>query len=141
MKRHENDPVREAVASNIRSYRLALGWSQEKLAERSNLATSMIGSIETHVKFPSTRSLFRLSRALNVEVYELFKLPQGAHKASLERLYDIAALRESLKSDVIEVLNQKFMEYQKSQSSEENQKDDQNQKNEAETGGRAGDKS
>ena len=113
--KNEDDPVRRAVARNIRTYRLALGWSQEKLAEQSRLATSMIGSIETHAKFPSTRSLIRLSEALNVEVHELFKPPRGEHRNSLKKLYDIAALRESLKNEVIELVNQKFTEYQKSQ--------------------------
>ena len=117
--KNEDDPVRRAVARNIRTYRLALGWSQEKLAEQSRLATSMIGSIETHAKFPSTRSLLRLSEALNVEVHELFKPPRGEHRNSLKKLYDIAALRESLKNEVIELVNQKFTEYQKSQGSAE----------------------
>lgn len=117
--KNEDDPVRRAVARNIRTYRLALGWSQEKLAEQSRLATSMIGSIETHAKFPSTRSLMRLSEALNVEVHELFKPPRGEHRNSLKKLYDIAALRESLKNEVIELVNQKFTEYQKSQGSTE----------------------
>ena len=117
--KNEDDPVRRAVARNIRTYRLALGWSQEKLAEQSRLATSMIGSIETHAKFPSTRSLMRLSEALNVEVHELFKPSRGEHRNSLKKLYDIAALRESLKNEVIELVNQKFTEYQKSQGSAE----------------------
>ena len=120
--KNEDDPVRRAVARNIRTYRLALGWSQEKLAEQSRLATSMIGSIETHAKFPSTRSLLRLSEALNVEVHELFKPPRGEHRNSLKKLYDIAALRESLKNEVIELVNQKFTEYQKSQGSAETSK-------------------
>ena len=33
----------------------------------------------------------------------------------MKKLYDIAALRESLKNEVIELVNQKFTEYQKSQ--------------------------
>ena len=115
--KNEDDPVRRDVARNIRTYRLALGWSQEKLAEQSSLATSMIGSIETHAKFPSTRSLLRLSQALNVEVHDLFKPPRGEHQNSLNKLYDIAALRESLKNEVIEIVNQKFAEYQKGQDS------------------------
>ena len=115
--KNEDDPVRRAVARNIRTYRRALGWSQEKLAEQSSLATSMIGSIETHAKFPSTRSLLRLSQALNVEVHDLFKPPRGEHQNSLNKLYDIAALRESLKNEVIEIVNQKFTEYQKGQDS------------------------
>ena len=125
--KNEDDPVRRAVARNIRTYRLALGWSQEKLAEQSSLATSMIGSIETHAKFPSTRSLLRLSQALNVEVHELFKPPRGEHQNLLNKLYDIAALRESLKNEVIEIVNQKFTEYQKGQDSAappEDQEDD-----------------
>ena len=115
--KNEDDPVRRDVARNIRTYRLALGWSQEKLAEQSSLATSMIGSIETHAKFPSTRSLLRLSQALDVEVHELFEPPRGEHRNSLNKLYDIAALRESLKNEVIEIVNQKFTEYQKGQDS------------------------
>ena len=109
----KDDPVRGALAYNIKSYRLALGWSQEKLGEQSNLATSMIASIETRVKFPSSQSLFRLSQALNVEVHELFQLPEGEHRATLSRLYDIETFRESLKSEMIEVMDQKFREYQK----------------------------
>ena len=80
---------------------------QSIVNEKSSLATSMIGSIETHAQFPTTRSLLRLSQALNV----VFKPPRGEHQNSLNKLYDIAVLRKSLKNEVIEIVNQKFTEY------------------------------
>ena len=93
----------------------------------------MIGSIETHAKFPSTRSLPRFSQALDVEVHELFKPPRGEHQNSLNKLYDIAALRESFKNEVIEIVNQKFTEYQKGQDSQVSAETSENQTADTET--------
>ena len=64
---------------------------------------------------------------------KLFEPPRGEHRNSLNKLYDIAALRESLKNEVIEVLNQKFTEYQKGQDSQVSPETSENQTADTET--------
>ena len=64
--------IRELLATNLKSYRMARGWSQAKLAEKAGVSTQYIGMIETRVKFPSSDMLQKLARALRVDPAELF---------------------------------------------------------------------
>jgi len=64
--------IRELLASNIKSYRAARGWSQAKLAEKAKTSTQYIGMIETKIKFPSSSMIHRLAEAFNIDPAELF---------------------------------------------------------------------
>ena len=64
--------IRELLASNIKSYRAARGWSQAKLAEKTGTSTQYIGMIETKIKFPSSQMLHKLAKALRIDPAELF---------------------------------------------------------------------
>ncbi|MDR2477453.1 MAG: helix-turn-helix transcriptional regulator [Treponema sp.] len=48
--------IRELLASNIRKYRHARGWSQAKLAERVDTSVHYVGMLETKTKYPSPGS-------------------------------------------------------------------------------------
>jgi transcriptional regulator with XRE-family HTH domain len=64
--------IRELLASNIKTYRAARGWSQAKLAEKTGTSTQYIGMIETKIKFPSSKMLHKLAKALEIDPSELF---------------------------------------------------------------------
>jgi transcriptional regulator with XRE-family HTH domain len=49
--------IRELLASNLKSFRAARGWSQAKLAEKAGTSTQYLGMIETKIKFPSSQML------------------------------------------------------------------------------------
>jgi transcriptional regulator with XRE-family HTH domain len=65
--------LRAVLSSNLKRYRNRRGWAQEKLAEKANISTNFLSGIETGKKWPYPETLMSLSKALNIEVYELFK--------------------------------------------------------------------
>lgn len=62
------------IAENIIQRRIELNWTQEKLAEESNLSVSFISKLErTDVKDVSISRLQRLSNALRVSLEQIVK--------------------------------------------------------------------
>jgi transcriptional regulator with XRE-family HTH domain len=64
--------LRKVLSANIKDRRKKLGISQEKLAEMTELSVQMINSIEGHRAWVSDKTLVALSRALGIEVFQLF---------------------------------------------------------------------
>lgn len=56
---------------NVRNYRLELGLSQEKLAERCGLHRTYIGSIECFQRNVSLENIQKIASALGKEPYQL----------------------------------------------------------------------
>jgi transcriptional regulator with XRE-family HTH domain len=52
--------------------RKKLGISQEKLAEMADLSVQMVNSIEGHRAWVSDKTLVALSKALGIEVFQLY---------------------------------------------------------------------
>jgi transcriptional regulator with XRE-family HTH domain len=65
--------IKQLLASNIRKYRHARGWSQAKLAERVDTSAHYIGMLETQTKFPSPAMMERLAAALGIDSTDLFR--------------------------------------------------------------------
>jgi transcriptional regulator with XRE-family HTH domain len=65
--------LRAVLSTNIKRYRNRRGWAQAKLAEEANISTNFLSDIETGKKWPYPETLMNLGKALNIEVYELFK--------------------------------------------------------------------
>jgi transcriptional regulator with XRE-family HTH domain len=65
--------IRELLASNIRKYRHARGWSQAKLAERVGTSAHYVGMLETQTKYPSPEMAERLAAALGIDSTDLFR--------------------------------------------------------------------
>jgi transcriptional regulator with XRE-family HTH domain len=63
--------ARARFAVNLRSARLAHGFSQEELAARAGLHRNYIGSVERNEKNISIDSMERLAAALDVDVVDL----------------------------------------------------------------------
>jgi transcriptional regulator with XRE-family HTH domain len=66
----------------IKQLRNAKGWSQGQLAVYSETSQPTVNQIETGKRNPSTETLEKLARALEVEVADLF--PKGPRGLSLE---------------------------------------------------------
>ncbi|MDR1931437.1 MAG: helix-turn-helix domain-containing protein [Spirochaetales bacterium] len=75
MESEEN--IRLNLASNIKRYRIINRLSQEELAERIDISANFLSSIEIGKKWVSPHTLAKLSNALNIPSFELFK-PQNA---------------------------------------------------------------
>ena len=89
--------IRELLASNLKSYRAARGWSQAKLAEKAGISTQYIGMIETKIKFPSSDMLQKLATALKIDPAELFY-----------NEIDVETIRKNIQKAVIEDFGEAF---------------------------------
>lgn len=68
------DPL-VAFGSRVRDLRLALGWSQERLAEASGLHRNYIGGIERGERNCALRTIHALAGALGVHPADLLTDP------------------------------------------------------------------
>ena len=66
------DPV-ERFGQNVRQARLARGWTQEDLADRTGLATVQVSRIERGRREVRLTTLVRLVRALDVAPSDLLR--------------------------------------------------------------------
>jgi len=65
--------IRELLASNIRKYRHARGWSQARLAEKVDTSAHYIGMLETQWKYPSPEMVERIAAALDIDSTDLYR--------------------------------------------------------------------
>jgi len=62
----------DILRNNIKKYRLAKDYTQEKLSEISGVSTDYISEIERGKKTPSLKRIIIIAKALEIEVYKLF---------------------------------------------------------------------
>ena len=75
MKLQSEEEVRGRLAASVLEGRKRKQWTQQILAERSQLPRSYIADLEGARRNPSLRSLVRVSTALGVPVYVLLMDP------------------------------------------------------------------
>lgn len=61
------------IGENIKRLREEKGWTQEYLAEKSEVHVSYVGQIERGLRYPSLKVLFKITDALAVKVDSVFK--------------------------------------------------------------------
>jgi transcriptional regulator with XRE-family HTH domain len=61
------------IGKNIRKKRLALGYTQEKLAEIADCSWRYIPAIEQGLRIPSLKWLNQLSESLNIPLTDFFQ--------------------------------------------------------------------
>lgn len=64
---------RRKIGDTIRAARKAAGWSQEKLAEKSDLSTVFISNVECGKMAISVDKLARIARSLKISLEEMFR--------------------------------------------------------------------
>lgn len=62
----------KVFGTNLRNYRLALGLSQEKFAEKCDLHRTYISDIERFQRSISLENIQKIADALEIETYKLF---------------------------------------------------------------------
>ena len=62
----------KVFGTNVKSYRQALGISQEAFAEKCGLHRTYISAVECHRRSISLENIQRIADALDVETYKLF---------------------------------------------------------------------
>jgi len=65
--------LKQELAAIIRSARESTGMTQEELASSAGISTRFYQDIEAAEKQPSIDTIFKLSKALNVEYTKLLK--------------------------------------------------------------------
>ena len=86
--------IRAVLAQNIKSFRIHREWSQADLAEKAEISIPFLSNIERGNKWPYPDTLSKLAKALNVEVYELFRTETPATKENHD--YTARVLKELL---------------------------------------------
>jgi transcriptional regulator with XRE-family HTH domain len=79
--------LKDILASNLKTYRVELGYSQSRLADLVDTAQTYIAMIENGKRFPSDTMIEKISAALNKEPYEFF-LMKPYQKAVQEKWKD-----------------------------------------------------
>lgn len=69
--------IKERFGKAIVSLRREQNLSQEKLAEKASLDRTYIGGVERGERNISILNIEKLSKALQIEVSEIFKLTEG----------------------------------------------------------------
>jgi len=73
--------IKEILAVNLRENRRKKGLTQEKLAEMADISLRYLATLELGKSFPSGEMLEKISKALDIQTYQLFdptSTPEGA---------------------------------------------------------------
>ncbi len=86
--------ILEKFADKIKDLRKPKDFSQEKLAEKSNLSPTYIGNIERSEQNPTLTTLEKIAKAFNITVEELLNFPDdkkiiNAKKADLNKAIEL----------------------------------------------------
>ena len=68
-----SDDTLQLLGSRIRDIRKSIGLTQEQLAEKAGFHFSYIGGLERAEKNITLLNLDKIAKALDVEIYDLFK--------------------------------------------------------------------
>ncbi len=72
-KAKEKKEFAKRLGQRIKEVRLSKGLSQEKLAHQAGYYRTYVGHIETAAYSPSTHTVWRLAKAMGVDLGELLK--------------------------------------------------------------------
>jgi transcriptional regulator with XRE-family HTH domain len=98
--------VHTLLARNIKKYRQILGLSQAALAEKINCSTTFIGNIEIKKRFPSSKNIDRIARALGVKPADLFAEKDDSD--AFDRFSSYQDRKTQLKKDILEAVDRAF---------------------------------
>lgn len=111
--------ILEKLGSRIREERKKANLTQENLAELLDLSVAYIGYIERGKQAPYLKTLERIAKAMNIEVYELFIFDDTEGEDREVAIHElINTLKDSSPDDIrfISSILQQILERMKSQS-------------------------
>jgi XRE family transcriptional regulator, regulator of sulfur utilization len=73
-KRKARQPDAELFGAVVRELREARGWTQEQLAERSDMNASYLGFVERGDNVPTLTIIIQIAEGLGVEPADLLKV-------------------------------------------------------------------
>jgi transcriptional regulator with XRE-family HTH domain len=99
--------IKDLFGRNVKYFRFHRRLSQAALAEKADISVTFLSNIERGKMFPKVETLSRLTKSLDVEVFELFRtdlIPEN-QKEIMNRF------SEDIKGTVISALNGVFKQY------------------------------
>ena len=69
----DEQDVYKNLGRRIKFLREKAHLTQEKLAEKSGISLDYLGKIEVCINKPGLKTIIKISNALNIPIYELFK--------------------------------------------------------------------
>jgi transcriptional regulator with XRE-family HTH domain len=103
----EEQELKDVLGKNLKFFRFHRHLSQADLAEKANISITFLSNIERGNNFPLAGTLCGLAKALNVEVFELFKgdvVPEDQKKV-------MNRFSEDVKGTLISALDVVFKQY------------------------------
>jgi len=104
--------IREVFAGNLRENRRKCGLTQANLAEKSNVSTHYIALIEMARNIPKVEVIERFAKVLNIEIYELFLVP-NSHTSEMNKMHQ--TIIDDIKDIVKEAVKEAFEKEKKNQ--------------------------
>jgi transcriptional regulator with XRE-family HTH domain len=99
--------IKDGLGRAIKFLRFRRGLSQADLAEKADISITFLSTIERGIKFPQPDILSKLAKALDVEVFELFKtdlVPQDSQEM-------MSKLSEDITKNVNQTIANVFKQY------------------------------
>ena len=84
----EIQEIKNLLGKNIKYFRFRKQISQSALAEKADISVTFLSNIERGKMFPKVETLSRITKSLDVEVFELFRadLVPEDNKETINRL-------------------------------------------------------
>jgi transcriptional regulator with XRE-family HTH domain len=103
----DGQAIKATLGRNIKVLRSRKGFTQAVLAEKSDISIIFLSSVERGTKYPMPDILGRIAKALDVEVFELFKgdlVPSDSREL-------IVRISEDITDKLNSALNDAFKQY------------------------------
>ncbi|MDR2073212.1 MAG: helix-turn-helix domain-containing protein [Spirochaetaceae bacterium] len=103
----EEQELKSILGKNIKFLRFRRQFSQADLAEKAGISITFLSNIERGNNFPLAGTLCNLAKALEVDVFELFKgtiVPEDHREV-------ICSLSEDIKGTILSALDNVFKQY------------------------------
>ncbi|MDR2433257.1 MAG: helix-turn-helix domain-containing protein [Treponema sp.] len=99
----EEQELKDILGQKIKFFRLRRQFSQADLAEKANISITFLSNIERGNNFPQTGTLCSLAKALNVEVWELFKPEDASNEQNslIDRISQDFSLQVNLAMEAV----------------------------------------
>jgi transcriptional regulator with XRE-family HTH domain len=102
------EDLRRILSVNLKRFRKRYALAQAELAEKADISTNFLSDIETCKKWPFPETLVNLSKALNIEVYELFLPKENLPKDTAEVIAKYSSDAAKLISHFLENLSREY---------------------------------
>ena len=84
----EEKKLRLVLAANIKKYRNRRGWNQLFLSEKIDISANYLSAVETGKGWVTPLTLVKLTKAPDIEVFELFMPVIPANPTQTEREFE-----------------------------------------------------